>query len=347
METGILDILEKALEHNASDVLLTAHTPPVLRINGELRPFERGELAPKQIRELVYKILTNEEVVEFEREKELDFSVSLAGKYRFRGNLFLQRGSMGASFRLIPGRIPSFDELGLPPILKEISLMQKGLILISGPTGHGKSTTQAAIVDYINHHQRRHIITIENPVEFVHKNKKSFIEQREVGFDTNSFASALRHVLRQDPDVIQIGEIRDLESIATALTAAETGHLVITTLHTNDAAQSMDRIMDVFPPHQQGQIKIQLSFTLLAVISQMLLPAKDSGERVLATEVMRNTSAVANLIREGKTHQLKGVMETQSGIGMHTLESSIKKLYQKGIISRKEALAHIPESHLE
>ncbi len=341
MKVDLSRIFETALKENASDILITAGAPPVIRINGELLPLKTDPLSAEDTQKMVYDILSHEEIARFEADKELDFSLTLKEKRRFRGNVFLQRGRIGASFRLIADRIPSFDELGLPSVITDICMKQRGLVLITGPTGHGKSTTQAAMIDYINKNKQAHIVTIEDPIEFVHANIKSYIEQREVRFDTKSFASALTHVLRQDPDVILVGEIRDLESIATALTAAETGHLVITTLHTNDAVQSIDRILDVFPPHQQGQIKTQLSFALVAIMAQTLVPKAAGEGRVLASEVLINTSAVGNLIRERKNQQISTIIETQGKLGMHTMDSSIKELYLNGTISHEEALAHI------
>lgn len=341
MKIDLGRVFDAALRQSASDILITTDAPPVLRINGELIPLKTEALTEEDTKEMVYDILSNDEIARFEADKELDFAIATREGHRFRGNVFLQRGCVGASFRLILDQIPNFDELGVPEIIKDICLKPKGLVLLTGPTGHGKSTTQAAMIDYINTHRKCHIVTIEDPVEFIHTNKKSYIEQREVKFDTKSFPEALTHVLRQDPDVILVGEIRDLESIATALTAAETGHLVITTLHTNDAVQSIDRILDVFHPQQQGQIKTQLSFALIAVIAQILIPRADGEGRVLASEVLINTPAVANMIRERKNQQIKTIIETQARLGMQTMDSSIKELYIKGIISHEDALSHV------
>lgn len=345
MSIDLLKVFETALKEGASDILITTDAPPVIRVNGELIPLKANPLSAEDTQKMVYDILSNEEITRFEADKELDFSLTLQDKQRLRGNIFLQRGCIGASFRIIPKEIPSFEELGLPPIVRDICMKNKGLVLITGPTGHGKSTTQAAMIDHINKNRQIHIVTIEDPIEFVHENIRSYIEQREVKSDTKSFASALTHVLRQDPDVILVGEIRDLESIATAITAAETGHLVITTLHTNDAVQSIDRILDVFPPHQQGQIKTQLSFALVAIIAQILIPKAVGEGRVLASEVLINTSAIGNLIREGKNQQIRTVIETQGKLGMYTMDSSVKNLYMNGIISKEEALSHV--SHID
>lgn len=330
-------VLHLAMDKGASDVLLTVGVPPALRVDGDLLYTKADPLTPQDTQRLVYDILTDEQIAKFEREKELDFSLALEDEYRFRVNCYWQRDSVGAAFRLIPKEIPSLEELGAPAIMRELVLHQQGLILITGPTGHGKSTTQAALIGVINAEKKLHIVTIEDPIEFLHTSKNSVIDQREVGQDTLSFSEALRHVLRQDPDVILIGEMRDLETMATALTAAETGHLVIATLHTNDAVQSLDRIVDSFPPYQQSQVRAQLSFCLLAILSQRLLPRKGGGRRVLATELLCHNAAVANLIREGKNHQIYGVMETQAKMGMYTLDWCLKDLYRKGVIEREDA----------
>ncbi|KPJ62544.1 MAG: hypothetical protein AMS15_03505 [Planctomycetes bacterium DG_23] len=330
-------LLKFAIEKNASDMIITAGSPPVYRIDGELLYTNARPLSSESCKSLVYSLLDEEQIARFETRKELDFSFYLEGAHRFRGNVYMQRSSVGAAFRLIPERIPSLEELALPPIIEEFALTPMGLVLITGPTGHGKSTTQACMIDMINTKKRVHIITIEDPIEFVHINKRSVIDQREVGYDTLTFAEALKHVLRQDPDVILVGEMRDLETIATALTAAETGHLVIATLHTNDAVQTMNRLIDVFPSHQQGQIKAQLSLCLLAVVSQRLLPRSDGKGRIVATEVMRNNPAVAHLIRDGKIEGIYSVMETHAKEGMFVMDTSIKNLYMQGIITYEEA----------
>ena len=330
-------LLRFAVDKKASDILLTANTPPALRIKGDLIFMKPPPLTPDDTRKLLYQILLDKQRAQFELENELDFSVEMEGRFRFRGNAYVQRGCVGVALRLIPDRIPSLAELGLPPIVEEIALQAQGLVLVTGPTGHGKSTTQACMLEIINANRRCHIVTIEDPIEFVHTNSKSVVDQREVGQDTKGFAAALRHVLRQDPDVILVGEIRDLESIAAALTAAETGHLVITTLHTNDAVQAIDRLLDVFPPHQQSQVRTQLAMTLLAVLAQRLFPRKDGTGRVVATEMLKNVPAVAHLIRGAKTHNLYTVMETQARLGMRTMDASIKQLYLEGLITREQA----------
>jgi twitching motility protein PilT len=333
----ISQILKFAVEKSASDVLLTVSSPPMVRINGELVPTTASPLTPEVSKRLIYSILDEHQIATFEAKKELDFSLQVKDIHRFRGNVYLQRGCVTAAFRLIPNRIPVLKELGLPPILEDLALRPQGFILVTGPTGHGKSTTQAAMVNLINQKKKVHIVTVEDPIEFVHANQKSIIDQREVGEDTLTFRDALAHMLRQDPNVILIGEMRDIDTIAAALTAAETGHLVISTLHTNDAVQSIDRLLDVFPPHQQGQVRAQLGLCLLAVLAQRLLPRADGKGRVVATELLVNNSAVANMIREGKTHQLYSVMETHAKDGMYTMDSSIKQLYLKGLITFEEA----------
>ncbi len=330
-------ILERAKTESASDILLSAGMPPLLFINGQIRKLGTVTLSSQETRALVYGMLEKNEIAHFESERELDFSITYQEQFRFRCNAFWQKGTVGAALRLIPQSVPSLETLGLPPVTAELCNLNHGLILITGPTGHGKSTTMASMIDYINHTRSCHIITVEDPVEFLHTNAKSVIEQREVGTDTLSFASALRHVLRQAPHVIQVGEMRDLDTISTALTAAETGHLVISTLHTNDAVQTMDRIIDVFPPHQQNQIRQQLSGSLQAVISQRLIPKADKSGRVLACEILRINTAVANLIRENRTEQIQAVIETQSKRGMIAMDTTIKQLFLSGAITEDEA----------
>ncbi|MBI3097461.1 MAG: type IV pilus twitching motility protein PilT [Planctomycetes bacterium] len=328
----MLDIFRTAASNGASDILVTTGSPPAFRIHGEL-VFALGDsLTGEQTRALVYGILRDEQIARFEAQRELDFSITVEGKHRFRGNAFWQRESIGASFRLIPNRIPSLNELGLPPVVEDFALQPQGLILVTGPTGHGKSTTQAAMLDVINMRRKAHIVTIEDPIEYLHTNKKSVITQREVGEDTLTFANALRHVLRQNPDVILVGEMRDLDSIAAALTAAETGHLVIATLHTNDCVQAIDRLLDVFPSHQQGQVRQQLALGLQAVFAQRLLPRVDQKGRAVAMEILVNNPAVGHLIRDQKSHQIYTIMETHAREGMATLDSVLKDLYLKGII---------------
>lgn len=334
-------LFELVVVRNASDLLLTAGAPPLVRVNGELRATEYPELTPEDNKRLVYSILTDKQREYFEEKRELDMSIGVSGGHRFRVNVYMQKGCVTAAMRTIPEQIPALEELGLPKIVAKLAFRPQGLILVTGPTGHGKTTTQAAIIDLINSHKRCHILTVEDPIEYVHHHKKSVVDQREIGSDTLSFPSALKYVLRQDPDVILIGEMRDLETISSALTAAETGHLVIATLHTNDAIQTVDRIVDVFPSDQQQQIRMQLALSMLAVISQRLLPRANGKGRVLACEILRNNSAVGNLIREAKTHQMYSVMETHSKDGMITLDASIKQLYLRGIVAYDVAINHV------
>lgn len=337
MPVDLKQILRFAIEKNASDVLLTVGSAPTVRIVGELVQTNLSPLSPEDAKRLAYSVLDSNQIAHFEKELEIDFSFRLGSEHRFRGNLYVQSGHVAAAFRLIPREIPSLAELRLPSLLGELALRHQGLILVTGPTGHGKSTTQAAMVDLINEKRRAHIVTVEDPIEFVHENKRCIIDQREVGHDTHSFASALQHVLRQDPDVILIGEMRDIDTIAAALTAAETGHLVISTLHTNDAVQSIDRLLDVFPPHQQGQVRSQTAFTLLAVLAQRLLPRADGNGRIVATELLVNNAGVAHLIREGDTHKVYSVMETHAKVGMNTMDASLKQLYLQGLVTYEEA----------
>lgn len=334
-------LFDLVVVRRASDLLLTAGAPPLLRVNGELKATEYPELSAEENKRLIYSILSDKQREEFEELRELDMSIGVSGGHRFRVNVYMQKGCVTAAMRAIPEQMPALEKLGLPKIVAKLAFRPQGLILITGPTGHGKTTTQAAMIDLINAHKRCHIITVEDPIEYIHHHKKSVVDQRELGSDTLSFAGALKYVLRQDPDVILIGEMRDLETIASALTAAETGHLVLGTLHTNDAIQTIDRIVDVFPPGQQQQIRIQLALSMLAVVSQRLLPRANGKGRVLACEVLRNNAAVGNLIREAKSHQIYSIMETHSKDGMITLDASIKQLYLRGIISYDVALNHV------
>jgi twitching motility protein PilT len=328
-------------EQNASDLLISAGAPPMIRVDGRLLRTRHGEMTAEQTKKLIYGVLTDDQKEKFEENLELDFSLAAGRKQRFRVNVYYQKQAVTAAFRPIPDRIPELRELGLPEIVETLAEERQGLILVTGPTGHGKTTTQAAIIDKINHERECHIITVEDPIEYVHNHERSIVDQREVGEDTKNFNNALRAVLRQDPDVILVGELRDLETIQTALRAAETGHLVFGTLHTNDAIQSVDRAIDVFPPEQQQQIRFMLSMTLLAVVSQRLLPRADTGGRVLATEVLVANTAVSNLIREGKTHQVYSIMETNIKEGMQTMDRCIKDLYMKGLISYEDAAANV------
>ncbi|HPQ39050.1 MAG TPA: type IV pilus twitching motility protein PilT [bacterium] len=329
-------LFDYAYRVGASDLLITADAPPMVRVDGDLHPAVNFRLEPPHTKKLLWSIINETQQEMLERQRELDFSLSTSAQLRFRVNMYYQRGALAGAFRLIPNYIPKLEKLGLPPVVKEFALRQNGLILLTGPTGSGKSTTMASMLDLVNNTRRCHIITVEDPIEFVHENKLSIIDQREVYSDTHSFRNALKYVLREDPDVILIGEMRDQETIAAALTAAETGHLVIATLHTNDAVQSIDRIIDVFTPHQQAQIRTQLAFTLIAIISQQLVPRKDGNGRILACELLIKNNAVGAHIRDGKTHQTRSVMETGRQEGMQTLDKSLQDLYSQGLITFDE-----------
>ena len=331
------DLLEHAIALHGSDLHLSVGLPPMVRVDGRLMPSPWEALRPVDIQRLVYDILTGEQIQRFEATSELDFSYWIGDDARFRGNIFRQRGSVGAALRAIPGRIPSLEELRLPLILEDFARLPSGLVLVTGPTGTGKSTTLAAMIDVINAEKPCHILTIEDPIEYLHKHKRAMVNQREMGTDTGSFTAALRAALREDPDVLLIGEMRDLETIQTALTMAETGHLVLATLHTRTAPQTVDRIVDVFPAHQQSQIRVQLASALEAVVGQQLC-SKVGGGRIAACEVMVATSAVRNLIREGKTFQIPSVIETGSAYGMQTMDTSLAELYRRGQITMEEAM---------
>jgi len=334
-----IDILLRTLViKKSSDLHFQAGSPPIFRVNGELSFSDLSPLSSKDIEKYMDSIMTKEQKEEFNRSHRFDFSYSVPGIARFRVNVYQQRGCVGAVMRCIPFEIPTMEELGLPPIIKELATKPNGLILVTGPTGSGKSTTLAAIIGYINSNMRGHIITIEAPLEFIHQNKLCEINQREVGIDTDSFAAALRDTLREDPNVILVGEIRDLDTISNAITAAETGHLVFATLHTNDAAQTVDRMIDVFPPHQQPQIRTQLASSLKAVIAQKLLRKKDGSGRIAAFEIMVANSAIKHLIKEGNTHQIYSSIQTGRQEGMQAMEQSLKDLYQAGLISLEEAM---------
>ncbi len=334
------DLLKICKEKNASDLHLTAGMPPVFRIKKNLIPLKGDSLTPEEIEELIYPIMNDEQKRIFKENWEIDFSFGVAYVGRFRVNVFRQRQTVAAAFRMIPWEIPTFEELGLPPIMNKIVELEKGFVLVTGATGTGKSTTLASVIDKINATKSVHIITIEDPIEYLFRHKKSIVVQRELGSDTKSFPNALRSVLREDPDVILVGEMRDLETISAAITAAETGHLVFATLHTNTAAQSIDRIIDVFPPHQQQQIRIQLSNNLSAIFSQQLLPRKDGGGLVLATEVLIVTPAVRNLIRENKTYQINTIIQTSRDLGMQTMNQSLKDLFDRGLITYDDAIKY-------
>ena len=340
---SIYDLLKIMIEKGASDLHITTGSPPRLRVDGKLVPLDYPNLAPAETKSLCYSILTDNQKHKFEENNELDLSFGVKGLSRFRGNIFMQRGAVAGAFRTIPFEIRAFNELGLPEIVHELVKRPRGLILVTGATGSGKSTTLAAMVDRINSERYDHIITVEDPIEYLHMHKKCLINQREVNADTSSFKNALRYVLRQDPDVVLIGEMRDLETIEAALTVAETGHLTLATLHTNSAVQTINRIIDVFPPHQQEQIRVQLSFVLEGIIAQQLIPKKTGKGRVLAVELLVPNPAIRNLIREDKIHQIYSMMQTgQAKFGMQTMNQSLIELYSKGYLSYEDVLGRSP-----
>jgi twitching motility protein PilT len=339
LQVNLHQLLRAMIEKGASDMHITTGSPPLLRIDGAIVPLKLQPLSPIETKQLCYSVLTEEQKIQFEKNKELDLSFGVKSLSRFRANIFMQRGAVSGAFRSIPFKILSFDELGLPPVVAELTSKPRGLILVTGPTGSGKSTTLASILDKINSETRQHIMTVEDPIEYLHPHKRSIVNQREVGSDTGTFKQALKYVLRQDPDVVLVGEMRDLETIEAALTIAETGHLVFATLHTNSALQSINRIIDVFPPHQQSQVRAQLSFVLEGVISQLLLPRAGSPGRCLAMEVMIPNAAIRNLIREDKVHQIYTQMQVgQQKHGMQTLNQSLYSLYARRMITLEEAM---------
>ena len=332
-------LLSVMVERGSSDLHITTGTPPQLRIDGRLVPLQMPPLTGKETKQLCYSILTDAQKHRFEEEDELDLSFGVKGLSRFRANIFMQRGAVAGAFRTIPFKIFSFEELGLPPIIRELAKKPRGLVLVTGPTGSGKSTTLAAIIDKINTERHEHIVTIEDPIEYLHQHKNCVINQREVHSDTSSFKKALKYILRQDPDVVLIGEMRDLETIEAALQVAETGHLVFATLHTNSAVQTINRILDVFPPYQQPQVRAQLSFVLEGVLSQQLIPKSTGVGRALAIEVMIPNPAIRNLIREEKVHQIYSQMQVgQSKFGMQTMNQSLLSCYMKRQITLDEAM---------
>ncbi len=340
------EVLRRMVESRASDVHLTAGFPPAIRDKGRIVPLEGfPKLSPQDTREVVFSILNDDQRKRFENNKQLDFAYAIPNVARFRVNCFMQRGSVSAAFRLVPHEMPGLDSLGVPQVLRELTKRPRGFVLVTGPTGSGKSTTLAAMVDVINSEREDHILTIEDPIEFLHRHKRSIVNQREVGTDATDFALGLRAALREDPDVILVGEMRDLETISTALTAAETGHLVFATLHTQSTAQTVDRIIDVFPPTQQGQVRTQLSIALQGIVTQQLLPTADGMGRVVACEVLMPTPAIRNLIREGKTHQIYAALQTSGAIGMQTMDADLARLVREGRITRKlaEQRASVPE----
>ncbi len=333
------DLRKIVVQRQGSDLHVRVGEPPVIRVHGDLTRTDYPRLTREDTEALVYDILSDERRHRYERDLELDLGYVIPGLARFRVNVFRQRGNLGAVFRLIPIRVQTIDELGLPPVLKRIALLPRGLVLVTGPTGSGKSTTLAAMIDHINENRNVHIVTIEDPIEFAHSDKMAAINQREVEIDTHSFAHALRHVMRQNPDVILVGEMRDLETMQLAVTAAETGHLVFATVHTTDAAQTMDRIVDVFEPARQEQIRMQLSVVVQAVISQTLLHRQDRPGRLAAFEIMLATPAIRNLIRERKTHQIYSMIQTGHELGMQTLDAHLMELCRAGLASFEDALA--------
>ncbi|HTN43288.1 MAG TPA: type IV pilus twitching motility protein PilT [Nitrospiria bacterium] len=337
--SNLYQLLQTMIEKGASDLHITTGSPPQIRVDGDLVPLNTPPLTPAETKQLVYSVLTDAQKHKFEEETELDFSFGLKGLSRFRANVFMQRGAVACAIRTIPFKILTFEELGLPPVVRELVKRPRGLILVTGPTGSGKSTTLATMIDTINSERHEHIVTIEDPIEFLHPHKKCLVNQREVNSDTKSFKTALKYILRQDPDVVLVGEMRDLETIEAALTIAETGHLTLATLHTNSCAQTINRIIDVFPPFQQPQVRAQLSFVLEGVMSQQLM-AKASGQgRVLALEIMVPTPAIRNLIREDKVHQIYSTMQTgQSKHGMQTMNQSLSELYQRRLITYDDAV---------
>jgi twitching motility protein PilT len=340
MNIDFAEILLEVVARRASDLHVTAGARPMIRVRGRLHPLEEHPvLTPTDTREIVYSILSNDQRQRLETDWQIDFAYSIPGRARFRVNAYFQRAAIGAAFRLIPFEIAPLADLGLPPVMEEFAHRPRGIVLVTGPTGSGKSTTLASILDVVNQTREEHIMTIEDPIEFLHQHKRCIVNQRELGSDAPSFATALKAALRQDPDVILVGEMRDLETISTAITAAETGHLVFATLHTQDAPQTVDRIIDVFPSAQQSQIRVQLAVALQGIVTQQLLPTADGSGRCCAAEVLIPTPAVRNLIREGKTHQLYSVMQTGGSHGMQTMDASLAQLVRAGTITRQLAEA--------
>jgi twitching motility protein PilT len=345
MEFDFADVLLEVMERNASDLHLTAGSPPMMRLHGRLHELDYPRLTPQMTREVIYSILTNDQRQRLETDWQVDLAYSIPGKARFRVNAYFQRAALSAALRLIPQDMPKLGSLGVPPVLEDLTKKPRGFVLVTGPTGSGKSTTLAAMLDLINESRQEHILTIEDPIEFLHKHNKCIVNQRELGADAKSFALGLKAGLRQDPDVILVGEMRDLETISTALTAAETGHLVFATLHTQDTAQTVDRIVDVFPPDQQQQVRVQLSVALQGIVTQQLLPRADGEGRVVACEVLTPTPAVRNLIREGKTHQIYSALQTGGKFGMQTMDAALAQLVREHKITRElaEARSSAPE----
>ncbi|MCR3956370.1 MAG: type IV pilus twitching motility protein PilT [Gudongella sp.] len=332
------EIVNEGTNRKASDIHITVGLPPMFRINGELVPFGEGKLSQDDTRNLIRQTMKENQFEIFMEKGEYDFSYSSPGRGRYRVNAYTQRGSLGMALRIIPLEIPTMQQLGLPSVLSDLARLPRGLILVTGPTGSGKSTTLATMIDQINKERKAHILTLEDPIEYLHSHKMAIVNQREIGSDSQSFGNALRGALRQDPDVILVGEMRDLDTISIAITAAETGHLVLSTLHTLGAAKTIDRIIDVFPPHQQQQVRVQLSSVIQAVISQQLLPRADGKGRVAAHEIMVATPAIRNLIREEKIHQINTSIQTGGKHRMQTMDSSLVDLYNRGLIRKEIAL---------
>ncbi len=347
MPNTIVQLLTTAFEEGASDLHMSYGIPAVYRVDGQLRRLDDQTYTSVEIKRIIVKIVPPQKKEEFLAKGEADFNYSLKGMCRFRVNVFRQRGEFSIAARVVAVDIPSIEQLSMPNVLYDLAEKPQGLILVTGPTGSGKSTTLAAMIDYINSNFAKHIITLEDPIEYLHTHKKSIVNQREVGSDTLSFANGLRAALRQDPEVILVGEMRDLETISTAITAAETGHLVLATLHTSSAATTIDRIIDVFPPHQQDQIRIQLANVLQGIVSQRLFVRKDGKGRIAATEILMQTPSVANLIRSEKVHQIQNVIQTSRAIGMHTLETSLQQLIGNGVVHYDEAKQYLSEGDFQ
>jgi len=336
----ITDLLKETVSSNASDLHLTVGAPPIMRVDGKLIRMGSDILMPKDTESILEDMLSQEKMTQLVSKGEIDFSYSSPGFGRFRVNAYRQRGTYSVALRVVNLDIPSIESLGLPPVLEDLCKKRRGLVLVTGPTGSGKSTTLAAMIDYINTTRNEHIMTLEDPIEYLHKHKKSVVNQREIGHDSDSFATGLRAALRQDPDIILVGEMRDLETISTAITAAETGHLVLSTLHTIGAAKTVDRMVDVFPPHQQQQVRVQLSYVLEGIVSQQLIPKSDLSGRVAAIETMIVNPAIRNLIREGKTHQMQNIILTNARMGMQTMDTSLIKLYRSRQIDRENVIKY-------
>lgn len=343
MTRNIIELFQQAYEDGASDIHLSFDMPPAIRKNGQLKRVDQPPLTSADLTSILKTLLPEKKHADFEQNGEADFNFAIPNVCRFRVNAFKQRGEISVAARIISSHIPSLESLNMPTVLYDLAEKPQGLILVTGPTGSGKSTTLASMIDYVNERYAKHIITLEDPIEYLHEHRKSIVQQREVGNDTNSFANGLRAALRQDPEVILVGEMRDLETISTAITAAETGHLVLATLHTSSAATTIDRIIDVFPAHQQSQVRIQIANVLQGIVSQRLLVKKDNQGRIAATEILVQTPAIQNLIRDEKVHQIQNILQTNRNLGMHTLEMSIQRLLTRGEIDYEAAKPFLPE----